>query len=158
MLPVFCLLETASLYFGGTYKMTGMSLAGWGEKQWKLKESTRTIYLSWLQNWKWWSHPPSPTMKCWGFSKCVQKPDIILSLVGLIFQIVHLLKPPHSAGMRWKVEAARGEDGGRKQLSHTSLEVCLGLEIFIPRYLFWWSYKSPPYSEETCGTIHQWLN
>lgn len=26
MLPVFCLLETASLYFGGTYKITGMPL------------------------------------------------------------------------------------------------------------------------------------
>lgn len=28
MLPVFCLLETASLYFGGTYKMIGLSLGG----------------------------------------------------------------------------------------------------------------------------------
>lgn len=97
-----------------------------GGKQWKLKESTRTIQLSWLHDhcWKWWSHIPSPTTKHWGFSSFMDKPVRYLSFpCGISFLVAQLLELPHSTDTRGKVEAARGEDGRRNTPSNKSYPI-----------------------------------
>lgn len=42
---------------------------------------------------------------------------------GISFLIVHLLEPPRFTGTRDKVEAARGEDGGRNTPSSSSYPI-----------------------------------
>lgn len=68
--------------------------------------------------------PLLPTTKHWGFSSFVEEPASYHPLpCGIHLLIVHLLEPPHSAATRRKVEAARGEDGGRNTPSSNSYPI-----------------------------------
>lgn len=96
MLPVFCLVETASLYFSGMHEMTGMSLGG-ESKAMKIKEKHQDNTAKLTAELKMVVPPPLTYTEALGLPSFFEEPANYPPFpCGIHFLIVRLLEPPHS--------------------------------------------------------------